>query len=111
MERPLAHRGQGVDLRVRDAAGQIRRRRLLTTAALATGEGPGLAMTAALATGDGPGLTADVTTAALATRDALMGISGSFGCCGGFIGLDGGDDGLGRDTPVGHQLGAGPTKR
>jgi hypothetical protein len=54
-----------------------------TTAALATGAGPGLEIaaptTAALATGDGPGVTAAVTTAALPRRDGRSGISDSFG--------------------------------
>ena len=83
-----------------------------TTAALATGEGPGLTAaptTAAFATGAGPGLaTAVVTTAALATRDALSGMSGSF-CFEGFVGLEGRDDGLGGDPSIGHELATGAT--
>ena len=78
-----------------------------TTAALATGDGPGetaAPTTAALATGDGPGVTAAVTTAALATRDGRSGMSGSLCRKSGFVRLDGGDDGLDGDPAVGDQL-------
>ena len=85
------------------AAGQIRRRRPGVTAA---------ATTAVLAIGDGPGLTAAATTAVLATgcpitptrpiRAGLTGISISFGS--GVVGLDGGEDRLDRDAPIGDEL-------
>src|SRR4051795_1114732 len=71
--------------------------------------------TAAFATGDGPGVTALVTTAALATgapntpclptRAGLSGMSSSD--CFELVRLDGGDDGLDGDPPVGDQLAAG----
>jgi hypothetical protein len=80
----------------------------VTTAAFATGLGPGEATTAAFATGDGPGLATEVTTAALATRDGLSGISGSF-CFECHVGFDSGDDGLDGDAAVGDELAAGPT--
>src|SRR4029077_13198014 len=71
------------------------------------------ATTAVFATGDGPGETALATTAVFATgwpmtptlptRAALKGISVSFSrSC--FIGLDGGDDRLNGNPPVGDQL-------
>src|SRR5688572_24123568 len=106
---------------------QMRRRRpgvtaAPTTAALATGERPGetaAPTTAALATGDGPGPTAAPTTAALATglpmtparptREGRNGMSGSL-CDEGFVGLDGGDDGLDGDPPVGDELPARPAR-
>src|SRR6478752_2318449 len=72
--------------------------------------------TAALATGAGPGVTARVTTAAFATgarttptrptRAARTGMSASC-CLERVIRLDGGDDGLHGDPPVGDQLTAG----
>src|SRR6478609_12118821 len=74
------------------------------------------ATTAVFAIGDGPGVTAAATTAVLATgapmtptrptRAGLRGISDSFGRHG-FVGLDGGDDGLDRDASVRNQLAAG----
>ena len=77
----------------------------MTTAALATGFGPGEVTTAALATGEGPGLA---TTAALAARECLIGMSDSFGF-GRFVRLDGGDEGLGGDASVSYQLATGVT--
>src|SRR4051794_41895024 len=89
------------------------------TAALATGEGPGLTAaptTAAFAIGDGPGRTAAVTTAAFATgapttptrpiRPGRRGTSDSLGLELG-VGFDGGDDGLDGDAAVGDELAAG----
>src|SRR3954451_20074254 len=78
------------------------------------------ATTAVLATGEGPGVTAFATTAVLATgwpttptrpsRAALSGMSVSYGLeC--VVRLDGGDDGLDRDPPVGDQLPAGAACR
>src|SRR6478609_8545177 len=75
--------------------------------------------TAALATGDGPGLIAAPTTAALATgapmtptprRPGPSGISDSlcFELC---VGFDGSDDCLDRDTAVGDELTACPAHR
>src|SRR5437868_9456224 len=72
--------------------------------------------TAAFAIGAGPGRTAAVTTAALATgarmtptRPMRAGLSGMSVSCvlGSRIGLDGGDDRLDGDSPVGDQLTAG----
>src|SRR4029079_2377679 len=93
-----------------------------TTAALATGDGPGetaAPTTAALAMGDGPGPMADPTTAAFATgppmtptprRPGPSGISDSlcFELC---VGFDGSDDGLDRDTAGGGALNACPAHR
>ena len=93
-----------------------------TTAALATGDGPGVIAaptTAALATGDGPGLTAAVTTAALATgapmtptplRPGPSGMSDSCWFEGRVcrVGFDRGDEGLDGDAAVGDELTAGP---
>ena len=88
-----------------------------TTAVLASvwsRPGPGLdtaaPTTAALATGDGPGVTAAVTTAALARRDAdARHDQTPFGDEGRFVGLDRGDDGLDRDPALGDELAAGAT--
>src|SRR3954453_2407287 len=84
---------------------QIRRRRRPGVTAAVT--------TAALATGAGPGLTARVTTAAFATgarttptRPTRAGRSGMSASCllELVVRLDGGEDGLCRDPPVGDQL-------
>ena len=73
------------------------------------------ATTAVFAAGEGPGVTAAATTAVFATgapmtptlptRAGLSGISVSFGRKR-FIGLDGGDDRLNRDSSVGDELAA-----
>lgn len=90
-----------------------------TTAALATGDGPGLTAaptTAALATGDGPGDMAFPTTAAFATGEPMTptprrpSMSDSFGFER-FVRLNGGEDGLDRDSPVSDQLAACPAHR
>src|SRR4051812_22314865 len=90
-----------------------------TTAALATGDGPGetaAPTTAALAIGDGPGPMAAPTTAAFATgppmtptprRPGPRGMSDSL-CFEGHVGFDGGDDGLDRDPAVGDELATRP---
>src|SRR4029077_18911129 len=75
------------------------------------GAGPGFETaaptTAALATGDGPGLTAAPTTAARPRREERSGISGSCANEGFLVGLDCGDDGLDRDPALGDQLASG----
>src|SRR4051812_25108403 len=74
------------------------------------------ATTAVFATGARPGVTALATTAVFATgwpmtptrpaRAALSGMSVSFGGRADGLGLDRGDDGLGRDPSVGDELAA-----